>query len=174
MPTPVPEATAQASSAGVCGESWRLRVRRPSRFTEVAPCVTFDGVVRAVTREPDGDLHVQVLLDASAQRYLNARNVEAQHGTLVLEIEPWEHGARTRASDPTHVNAHAPAPYCASACSPVAGDRLYVTSAIVTDNEAGHGWNEAHSPSDLQITGHGQPPHGNVQADPSDEESGQP
>ncbi len=114
-----------------------------------------------------------MLVDTSAQRYLNARNTAAQHGALVLEIEPWEHGAPSRASDPTHVNVHAPGPYCPTACAPVAGDRLRVTSAILTDNEADHGWNEAHSPSDIQITGHGPPPHGNVEADPSDEVSDQ-
>jgi hypothetical protein len=148
-------------------------VRRPGRFTEVAACVTFDGVVRAVKRESDGDLHIQVLVDAPAQRYLNARNMQAQHGALVLEIEPREHGARTRAADPTRVNTHPPAPYCPATCTPVAGDRLHVTSAILTDNEADHGWNEAHSPNDLQITGHGAPPHGNVEADPTDEDSDQ-
>jgi hypothetical protein len=62
----------------------------------VAPCVTFEGVVRAIKQEPDGDIHVQVLVEASAQQFINARNTAAQHGALVLEIEPWEHGTHTR------------------------------------------------------------------------------
>ena len=134
--------------------------------------MTFEGIVRAVKRESDGDLHVQVLVDASAQQFINARNTAAQHGALVLEIEPWEHGAHTRAVDPTHVDQHAPALYCPAFCAPVAGDRLRVTTAITTDNEPDHGWNEAHSPSDIQIIGHGPAPHGNVPADPTDEQDG--
>ena len=151
-----------------CGEPWRQRVRRPERFTEVAACVTFEGVVRAVKVEPDGDLHVQVLVDPPATQYLNGRNRAAQHGALVLEIEPWEHGARSTAPDPTHVGAHPPAPYCPAACTPIAGDRLRVTSAITTDNEQAHGWNEAHSPSSMQVIGHGPAPHGLVPADPTE------
>jgi hypothetical protein len=153
-----------------CGELWRQRVRRPERFTQVAPCATFSGVVRATKIEQDGDVHVQVLVEASAQHYLNARNTAAQHGALVVEIEPWEHGARTTAPDPTRVNAHAPAPYCPVFCTPAAGDQVLITSAIVTDNEAGHGWNEAYSPTDFRVTGHGASPHGDVPADPTDED----
>ena len=167
--TPEPAlAAASPSVAATCGEPWRQRVRRPERFTEVAACVTFEGVVRAVKVEPDGDMHVQVLVDPPATQYLNARNQGAQHGALVLEIEPWEHGTRSTAPDPTHVNSHPPAPYCPAACTPVAGDRLRVTSAITTDNERAHGWNEAHSPSSLQVIGHGPAPHGLVPADPTE------
>lgn len=168
MPTAAPTPVA----ALTCAEPWRQRVRRPERFTEVAPCVTFQGVVRAVKRESDGDLHIQVLVDASAEQYINARNTAAQHDALVLEIEPWEHGAHTRAADPTHVDQHPPAPYCPAFCSPVAGDRPRVSTAITTDNEPDHGWNEAHSPSEIQIIGHGPPPHGDVPADPTDEQDG--
>jgi hypothetical protein len=68
---------------------------------------------------------------------------------LLVEIEPWQHGATCAALGCGAMEGREPSPYCPAFCSPRAGDRLRVTSAIVTDEE--HGWNEAQSPTWLEI-----------------------
>lgn len=141
--------SASPVSAATCRTPWTDGLRRPERFTLVAPCVTFTGTVLAIKQEADGDEHIQVRVDQPG--LTNARNDAAQHGALVMEIEPWQRGETSTALGASAEAGRAPAPFCPQACALQVGQRIRVTSAIVTDNVGGHGWNEAHSPSWVEV-----------------------
>jgi hypothetical protein len=138
--------------AGGCRQLWSDGLRRPSRFTLVAPCITLTGTVRRRIPEEDGDVHVLVEVDVPYEEaVLNTANREFQHGMLVVEIEPWQRGETSTASGAAAVNGRSPSPFCPQACDLQPGQRVRITSAIVTDNEDEHGWNEAHSPANVEI-----------------------
>ncbi|MGZ4592677.1 MAG: hypothetical protein ACXV3C_02345 [Actinomycetes bacterium] len=61
------------------------KVYRPWRLSVKSPCAAVSGVVRAVHREHDGDLHIK-LTDVD-RRWLNAENL-VRDKSLVLEIVP--------------------------------------------------------------------------------------
>lgn len=145
-----PATPASPAPWATCRTPWTDGLRRPERFTLVAPCVTVTGVVIGAKVEADGDAHYQVCLDQPG--YTNAANDAAQRGALVVEIEPWQRGERSTALGAEAVNGHPPAPFCPQACALQVGQRVRIVSAIVTDAAGGHGWNEAHSPSWIEVT----------------------
>lgn len=59
-----------------------------ARFKLLSPCKAASGVVRHITLEEDGDLHIQLELDAGQDALLNAKN----KGLLVLELMPRDAG----------------------------------------------------------------------------------
>ncbi len=125
---------------GECRTPWTDGLRRPERFTLILDCITVMGTVIDVRNEADGDLHIPLRLDDDPG-ILNARNIAGQRGGLLVEIEPWQRGGMCAALGCDGMVGRDPSPYCPDFCAPRAGDRLRVTSAIVTDNEPGHGWN---------------------------------
>jgi hypothetical protein len=147
--TDEPPATATSDVASPqCRTPWTDGLRRPERFTLVVECITVTGTVIDVRHEADGDLHIPLRLDDDPG-ILNERNITGQRGSLLVEIEPWQHSATCSALGCGAMVGREASPYCPDFCSPRAGNRLRVTSAIVTDEE--HGWNEAHSPTWLEI-----------------------
>jgi hypothetical protein len=96
-------------------------VYHPDRLRVIDPCRHITGTVVSVSGEEDGDLHFDIRLDPAYQGMLMANNYSEQHGALVAELMPRDHG-------------HLPAPSV--------GDRVSVTGAYVDDTE--HEWAELH------------------------------
>lgn len=109
--------------AGVCPSTARVLdgVYHPSRLRMLSPCRHAAGVAASVRHEPDGDLHVDVALDAPYRYLLAPANREQQHGDLVVEFMARDGG-------------HLPEPH--------AGDRISLLGAWVDDTQ--HSWNELH------------------------------
>jgi hypothetical protein len=115
-------AVAAAQRSAVCPPAGRALagVYHPSRLRVLDRCRHAAGRVATVHHEPDGDLHVNVALDAQDRRLLAAGNA-AQHGYLVVEFMARDGG-------------HLPAPRTR--------DRIVLTGAWVDDTV--HSWNELH------------------------------
>jgi hypothetical protein len=97
--------------------------------------VTVTGTIDVIRTESDGDLHVLLRLDPGQGKYINAKNVSAERGDLVLEP--------VCVNIPTQTDA-------ISACQgyqnripiPAIGTHASVTGAWVLDLD--HGWMEIH------------------------------
>ena len=63
-------------------------VYHPYRLRVVSDCLTVSGIVSAVRHEPDGDDHINLMLDDAFAGLINSRNVSGEHGALVIEIIP--------------------------------------------------------------------------------------
>jgi hypothetical protein len=96
-------------------------VYHPDRLRVIDPCRHISGTVIATHPEEDGDLHFDVRLDPAYRGMLMANNYAQQHGALVVELMPRDHG-------------HLPAPSI--------GDRVFLTGAYVDDTA--HAWSELH------------------------------
>jgi hypothetical protein len=105
-------------------------VYHPDRLRVIDPCRHVTGTVISISGEEDGDLHFDIRLDAPYQGMLMGNNSSEQHGALVAELMPRDHG-------------HLPAPSF--------GDRVSVTGAYVDDTE--HEWAELHPVWALSING---------------------
>jgi len=143
------EDAASEDTAESCRTPWTDGLSRPDRFTLVLECIIVTGTVLDVRPNQDRELQIRLLLDEDPG-ILNARNVEDQRGGLLVAIEPWQLGTPCTVRGCDEMEREA-APFCPTACFPRVGDRLQVTSAIVTDNEPGRGWSEAHSPSWIEV-----------------------
>lgn len=139
--------SAEAQTHPPCRQPWTSGLRRPERFTLVERCVRLTGVVESVRAKADGDLHIQLKL-LNHKELLNRQNSNKQNGYLVVEIEPWQRGLTTKAIGAPQLPRSS---FCAKGCNFKAGEHIRITSTIVTDRE--HGWNEAHSPSNIRQSG---------------------
>ena len=116
-----------------CGDP-HAHVYSPDRLQLLSPCVTVTGVVDAVRKEHDGDLHVLLHLDAGQEKYVNAKN-SLESGDLVLEP--------VCMAAPTQADAlGACAGYKNPLSIPPVGAHIAVTGAWVLDLD--HGWLEIH------------------------------
>lgn len=162
--TPTPQAAATRTTAGVsaplptCRTPYTNGMRRPERFLLVHDCTVLMGTIIGAKVEADGDTHYRFKLDADPLMFANAENVKQQAGALVLEIEPHAFGQKSTAIGADAVNSLPPEPYCPAACHLTLGQRLRVTSVVVTDTL--HGWSEVHEPSNIEIIGMGAIPVG--------------
>ena len=108
-------------------------VYRPERLEIIEPCKTVEGVIVKVSRQADGDLHIQ--LNVEDKSLLNEWNFSGQRGMLVLEPICQE--------EPTQRNAIVP---CRNYAGPYfvvsKGMRVRVTGPYVLDRE--HRWMEIH------------------------------
>jgi hypothetical protein len=96
-------------------------VYHPQRLKVKSRCVRAAGTVEQLKFEDyDGDVHLELRLDASQSRLL-ARGNDQVGGTLIVEIIPWD---RSRVRVPT------------------VGQRVEVVGPWVDDTA--HGWNEIH------------------------------
>jgi hypothetical protein len=130
-PDPVPSAIGPASTA--CGNP-HDHVYKPDRLRLLAPCVTVTGVIDAVRKEADGDLHVLLHLDGGQSKYLNGKNA-LEEGDLVLEP--------VCVNQPTQVDAdQACAGFTNPLTIPPVGSHVSASGAWVLDLD--HGWMEIH------------------------------
>jgi hypothetical protein len=133
-PTPRPRRTKKAPRvAASCPPPSRamLGVYHPERLVVLDSCKHASGVVADIRTEEDGDLHVLVRLDPAFKHLVNGENWDQQHGWLVVELTPRDHG-------------HLPAPYV--------HERIGLLGAWVTDTE--HGWREIHPVWQETLHGH--------------------
>ena len=146
LPKHDPVATSQPTS-GTCGDP-RAHVYHPDRLRLLAPCVTVTGVIDAIRKEKDGDLHVLLRLDPGQEKYINAKNASEQ-GDLVLEP--------VCMSQPTQADAVASCSgYANSMSIPVVGAHVSVTGPWVLDID--HGWLEIHPVSSFGLALTSSPP----------------
>lgn len=110
-------ASAGGSDQRDCASNPLRHVYSPSRLTVLKTCAEVDVVVRHVSKERDGDLHIQA--DAPAE-WLRPKNFERQKGKLVVEYMPGDPFDR-----------------------PKVGDRLHLLGTFVADKQHG-GWTEIH------------------------------
>ena len=127
--TPLPPMAAKP-----CGDP-HAHVYSPDRLQLLDPCVTVTGTVAVIRSENDGDLHLLLRLDPGQSKYINASNVSAEQGDLVLEPVC----VRT----PTQTDAIAAcAGYTNPLSIPAIATHVAVTGAWVLDID--HGWMEIH------------------------------
>lgn len=121
-------------TAKQCGDP-HAHVYSPDRLQLLDPCVLVTGTVAVIRSEKDGDLHVLLGLDAGQAQYINAANVSAEQGDLVLEP--------VCITTPTQTDATAAcAGYTNPLPIPAIGTHVAVTGAWVLDVD--HGWMEIH------------------------------
>jgi hypothetical protein len=120
-PPAKPKARAKASSVCPSAAHALDGVYHPSRLTVLDACKHGAGTVTVVRHEQDGDLHIDVRLDAAYHGLLAPANETKQHGDLVVEFMARDGG-------------HLP--------KPRVGDRISLTGAWVDDTQ--HDWNEVH------------------------------
>lgn len=130
-------------SRPVCDQSlWRY-VYKPQRLQVLQECATVSGVIAQRRKEKDGDWHIQLKIDPRYDPavFLNAANVRAQSGNLVVEIICQGRTAQASAADGCAAYKAAGKPVFDV---PAVGARIVVTGALVLDKQSRHGWKEIH------------------------------
>jgi hypothetical protein len=112
-------------------------VYRPARLQVIAPCTRVTGVIEVMSLEADGDVHINVRLDAPYVGLLNGGNL-FEDGDLVVEpvcqIPPPQADAiRICAADPDPLNGPLPR----------IGDHVWMEGRQVLDLQH-HAWVELH------------------------------
>ena len=112
-------------------------VYRPARLRPIRPCLRVAGTVVASSTEADGDVHLDVRLDAPYQGLLNPGNLQ-EGGNLIVEpvcrfLPLQAEAIRVCASDPD--------PY--EDALPGVGDHVWLEGRYVLDLQH-HAWAELH------------------------------
>lgn len=145
-PPPAPVATHKSAAAGShrpsCDASLWNHVYHSYRLHVYAQCKTVTGVVDAVRREDDGDLHIDLNTGGAL---VNSVNYADQHGDLVLEEICV--GTVTQADAVAACSG-----FTNRATVPSQGDQVQATGSYVLD--ADHGWMEIHPVTSLTVLGH--------------------
>jgi hypothetical protein len=113
-------------------------VYNPARLAVKAACIHVTGVIEAVRKEADGDLHLLLALDPAYTHLLTPANQGVELGDLV--IEPVCVRSVTQA-DAIDICAADPDPL--SPPFPVVGERVWMEGRYVFDLQHG-GWAELH------------------------------
>jgi hypothetical protein len=116
-----------------CGAHPFEHVYHPSRLKVLAKCRTVTGTIDFIRREPDGDLHIRLHADDAS--LLNQKNIDEQHGDLVIEPVCVHDVTQEDAKDACRG-------YQSDIAVPDIGTRVSVTGPWVLDKP--HGWNEIH------------------------------
>jgi hypothetical protein len=133
-PTPRPTATSAA-----CRPTDQDRyVYNPDRLEVAKACVYVTGVVAALRREADGDLHILVDLDAAYVHLLRPANQGEELGDLVVEPVCVKSVTQTDAIDSCAADPDPLAPPY-----PAVGERVWMEGRYVFDLDHG-GWAELH------------------------------
>jgi hypothetical protein len=100
--------------------------------------------VEVIRNEPDGDVHLDVLLDPPFATMVNQGNVQFQHGYLVVEIVPADQPGCTPGQPPRPATGSYDYGTCTGAdiAVPAFGSRISITGPYVLDRD--HGWTEIH------------------------------
>ncbi len=131
---PAAQPTADASPAA-CNEALWQHIYNPQRLKRISDCVTITGTIAAIRKEADGDYHILLSVDGQFTNMINQRNIDAQHGDLVLE--PVCQNRVTQEDAKSACDA-----FSYPIAIPAVGQRVSVTGDYVLD--ADHGWNELH------------------------------
>ena len=119
-------------------------VYHPYRLQVVSACSTVAGVVESVRHEDDGDVHIDLALDATYRSMLDAANGAYQHGWLVLELVPADQPGCTVGRPPRPTTGTYDYGICTGAdeSPPTLGQHIWVTGPYVID--LWHDWTEIH------------------------------
>ncbi len=157
--TPIPT-IATTTNTTSCDESLWNHVWYPARLKIIDRCRVVTGVVENISIRGDGDEHISLKLDSEYTNLLNQKNIDEQHGDLVLEIicknpirQMDEFIACTKEDTEEgtvgHIKVIGACVLAFNACSGYkqdfdihVGEHIKVTGAYVLDSE--HGWNEIH------------------------------
>jgi hypothetical protein len=142
---PAVPATLGATSNKACRSGNPLaNVYHPARLTLVRVCITVTGTVAAVRAESDGDIHVNVGLDAAFAALINDHNTSGEQGALVVEIVPVDRPGCIPGQAPRPASGTYDFGLCTGAneLAPTVGQRVSVTGPYVLDTF--HGWMEIH------------------------------
>jgi hypothetical protein len=136
-----------------CRASPLANVYHPDRLVVISPCKTVSGVVKSIRREPDGDVHFDLSLDAPYATLVNRGNVLHQHGWLVAEIVPADEPGCTPGTPPKPAIGTYNYGTCTGAdeTTPRVGTHVSVTGPYVLD--ATHAWMEIHPVWRIAIVG---------------------
>lgn len=134
-PTTVPPSIAPSPGTTSCDESLWNHVYNPQRLHRIEDCKTVTGTVAAIKKEADGDYHIRLTLDSLFSNMINQKNIDGQHGDLVLE--PVCQNKITQADAVDACNGFTYQVYI-----PKVGEHVKVLGDYVLDSE--HGWNELH------------------------------
>ncbi len=135
-------ATAPAITASTCDASLWNHIYHAYRLKVLQQCSTVTGTIDHIISEKDGDTHIRLKLDPAFTSLLDAKNVSAQHGDLVLE--PVCENAPTQSDA-----VSACAGYKSNVVVPTDGTRVSVVGSYVLD--ADHGWDEIHPVTSITV-----------------------
>lgn len=142
------------------GPYWPSRLHDRNGDRRVDDCITVTGTVLQTKMEPDGDMHIKLLLDPQYRKYLAPGNEYQTAGNVkdlfVLEIIPQNcHGIYPYDHNCANRGGFVDPPY------PQAGDRIEVTGWNVRDFDKLHlalgypphadGWAEIHPVTALRV-----------------------
>jgi hypothetical protein len=120
---------------------WK-HVYHPDRFIIEQKCLTVSGTIFSILREADGDVHIRLTLDKGQESLLNQKNIDAQHGCLVIEIIYVHAVTQADAIDDSKG-------YQNDVYVPKVGQHVLVTGPYVLDQQ--HGWKEIHPVTDVTL-----------------------
>ncbi len=118
-------------------------VYNPSRLQIVKQCITAQGMVDRVIEEPDGDIHIRLVLDPVYSNLTNTANDQYQYGALVVEII-----CVGPITQPDAVSACQG--YTNTISAPNVGKHITITGPYVLDTEH-YSWAEIHPVYSLTI-----------------------
>ena len=131
-----------------CNEDLWKHVYNPQRLKVLSDCISAIGTVVQVSKESDGDLHIQLKLNQNEMGLLNQKNYSNANGNLIAEIICMNKISQSDAVQPClncpmNINV------------PNVGDEILVQGTYVVDLH--HGWNEIHPVSSIKIIEHHSP-----------------
>lgn len=130
-------------AGGSCIPGLWSHVYHSYRLHVIKSCTTVTGTVKYISAEPDGDLHIDILLDPAYAGMINAANRAYEYGELVTEaICLFGPITQADAVGPCRGLTRKPT-------IPAVGDRVAITGSYVID--ADHGWAEIHPVSYVRI-----------------------
>jgi hypothetical protein len=134
----------EPAAAGCRGGASLANVHDPDRLTIVRPCMRVTGTLASVTKEPDGDVFMDLAVTPGERGLLNAGNLSAQNGNLVVELVPADQPGCTVGQPPLPPEGTADFGLCTGADipTPAAGAAVTVFGPYVFDTN--HGWMEIH------------------------------
>ncbi|MFO1533169.1 MAG: hypothetical protein ABR562_05670 [Thermoplasmatota archaeon] len=138
---------ASGSGDAACDESLWAHVYNPERLQDAEPgrhhqCLKVTGTVTSIRREDDGDDHIRVHLDAGFERLLDQRNIDGQHGDLVVEPVCVHEVTQSDA-------VQSCAAFGSKVTIPKVSDRVEVVGVWILDTQ--HGWMELHPVTSIRV-----------------------
>lgn len=125
-----------------CDTSLWQRVYHANRLIVKEECKTVTGTIFSEKKEPDGDIHIKLRLDAGQGELLNEKNIKKEDSCLV--IEPICVGTVTQPGAIGTCNN-----YVNQIEIPKIGQHVRVTGSYVLDTK--HGWLEIHPITKIEV-----------------------
>lgn len=128
-------------NSGSCDTSLWHYVYNRDRLQLIKKCLTVKGTIEEIRKEKDGDDHILLKLDAGQDSLLNDKNIEQQHGDLVVEVICLN---SIKQEDAVSACANCPVVQVWPR-----GSRVQVSGSYVIDKH--HGWAEIHPVTKMEM-----------------------